>query len=64
LKAAGFHWPIVEVPVEVYYPPEAERVSHFHVVRDPARIVARVLSTVASVKLSRPVPLRGSRSAS
>jgi glycosyltransferase involved in cell wall biosynthesis len=54
LKAAGFHWRIVEVPVEVYYPPEAERVSHFHVVRDPARIVARVVSTVASLRLSRP----------
>lgn len=64
LKAAGSHWPIVEVPVEVYYPPESERVSHFHVVRDPARIVARVLSTAASVKLSRPVPRGGSRSAS
>ena len=55
LKAAGFHWSIAEVPVEVYYPPEAERVSHFHVVRDPARIVARVLTTVASIRLSRPV---------
>lgn len=53
LKAAGFYWPIVEIPVEVYYPPESERVSHFHVVRDPARIVARVLTTVASVRLGR-----------
>jgi glycosyltransferase involved in cell wall biosynthesis len=53
LKSAGKGWPIVEIPVEVYYPPEAERVSHFHVVRDPARIVARVLLTAASVRLSR-----------
>lgn len=63
LKAAAFGWEIVEVPIEVYYPPESERVSHFHVVRDPARIVARVLSTVATTRLARPASLRSTRSA-
>jgi len=41
---------IVEVPVEVIYPPKAERVSHFHVVSDPARIVVRLLHTAFTVK--------------
>jgi glycosyltransferase involved in cell wall biosynthesis len=46
LRACAEGWEIVEYPVEVYYPPEDLRVSHFRVVRDPARIVARVLHTV------------------
>jgi glycosyltransferase involved in cell wall biosynthesis len=50
LRAARAGWPIVEVPVRVIYPPEHERVSHFHVVRDPARIVFRVLHTFATAK--------------
>jgi glycosyltransferase involved in cell wall biosynthesis len=45
LRAARLGWRIVEVPVRVVYPPRSERVSHFHAVRDPARIVARVLET-------------------
>ncbi|HQP37740.1 MAG TPA: glycosyltransferase family 2 protein [Polyangiaceae bacterium] len=36
--------PVVEVPVRVLYGPD--RTSHFHVVKDPARIVARVLITM------------------
>lgn len=36
--------PVVEVPVRVLYGPD--RTSHFRVVRDPARIVARVLFTL------------------
>jgi glycosyltransferase involved in cell wall biosynthesis len=50
LRAARAGWSIVEVPVRVYYPPEAERVSHFHVVRDPARIVYRVVATLATTR--------------
>jgi glycosyltransferase involved in cell wall biosynthesis len=50
LRAARAGWPIVEVPVNVYYPPEHERVSHFHVVRDPARIVYRVVATLATTR--------------
>lgn len=37
---------IVHLPIDVIYPPEDERVSHFHHVRDPARIVVRVVGTV------------------
>jgi glycosyltransferase involved in cell wall biosynthesis len=42
--------PIVELPIEVVYPPEQERISHFDSVRDPARIVLRVLGTVATTR--------------
>jgi len=48
LRAALLGWNIVEMPVRVIYPPEDERVTHFHSVRDPARIVYRVLLTLAS----------------
>ena len=48
LRAVRLGWPIVEVPVRVIYPPEHERVTHFHSVRDPARIVYRVLYTLAT----------------
>lgn len=44
--------PIVEVPVQAIYPPKAERVSHFHVVRDPARIVVRLVHTALTVRRS------------
>jgi len=48
LRAARLGWEIVEVPVRVIYPPESERVTHFRSVRDPARIVYRVLVTLAT----------------
>jgi hypothetical protein len=35
--------PVIEVPIQVVYP---SRGTHFRVVRDPARIVARVLYTL------------------
>jgi glycosyltransferase involved in cell wall biosynthesis len=47
LRAARLGLPIVEVPVRVVYP--AVRVSHFRVMRDPARIVFRVLETTLRV---------------
>lgn len=50
--ARGGHL-IVQEPVDVIYPPEDERFTHFHSVRDPARIVRRVLWTVATVPLRR-----------
>lgn len=53
LRAALLSWDIVEVPVRVIYPPESERVTHFHSVRDPARIVYRVLLTLASAPRRR-----------
>jgi len=46
LRAARAGWKISQVPVRVLYPDE--RISHFHVVRDPARIVARVVATLVS----------------
>ena len=51
LLAAAAGWPIVETPVRVLYPPAGERVSHFHPVRDPARIVLRVLRTVVAIRM-------------
>ncbi len=49
LRAARRGRPIAELPVRVVYPPVGERVSHFHPVRDPARIIYRVLQTVLLV---------------
>jgi glycosyltransferase involved in cell wall biosynthesis len=51
LKAARARWPIHELPARVLYPRGKERVSHFHSVRDPARIVFRILATVATMRL-------------
>ena len=50
LKAARARWPIHELPTRVLYPPGTERVSHFHSVRDPTRIVLRILATVATTR--------------
>jgi glycosyltransferase involved in cell wall biosynthesis len=50
IRACAASIPIVEVPIAVFYPPKEERISHFHVVRDPSRIVARVLRTVAATR--------------
>jgi glycosyltransferase involved in cell wall biosynthesis len=47
LLASQAGWRIEERPIRVLYPPAGEHVTHFHVVRDPARIVARVLQTLA-----------------
>jgi glycosyltransferase involved in cell wall biosynthesis len=44
LRAARAGWDIEQVPVRVLYPPD--RRTHFHSVRDPARIVFRVVSTL------------------
>jgi hypothetical protein len=60
--AASVH--IVEIPIDVFYPPVHERVTHFDSVRDPARIIRRVLATMADVRINpihvpppiRPVP--------
>jgi glycosyltransferase involved in cell wall biosynthesis len=42
--AAGVR--IVEAPIRVIYPPELDRITHFDSVRDPARIVMRVVETL------------------
>lgn len=50
LRAARAGWTIVEVPVRVVYPAASERTSHFRVVRDPARIVRRVVATALETR--------------
>jgi glycosyltransferase involved in cell wall biosynthesis len=51
LRALAAGLPLVEVPVEVVYPPQGERSSHFRNVRDPTRIVFSVLRTVVALRL-------------
>jgi glycosyltransferase involved in cell wall biosynthesis len=46
IRATANNMRIVELPIVVVYPPEDERITHFHSVRDPARIVVRVLRTM------------------
>jgi glycosyltransferase involved in cell wall biosynthesis len=48
LRAAHAGWRIAEVPIRVHYPPESERTTHFHSARDPAKIVYRLLATMAA----------------
>ncbi len=50
LRAARAGWHIEQVPIRVYYPPPGESMSHFHAVRDPVRIVLRVLKTLADIR--------------
>ena len=47
LRAARRGIPLVGVPVEVFYPPVAERVSHFKPGRDTLRIIETVLRLIA-----------------
>jgi glycosyltransferase involved in cell wall biosynthesis len=51
LRSVAHGLPLVEVPVEVVYPPGDRRVSHFRSVRDPARIVLSVLRAVLELRL-------------
>jgi len=50
IRAAAAGLTIAQKPMRVVYPPEEERITHFDSVRDPARIVVRVLRTVASAR--------------
>ncbi|AUX25678.1 glycosyltransferase [Sorangium cellulosum] len=56
LRAVAAGVRIVEAPTRVIYPPEDERLTHFDSVRDPARIVARVVATLALTRGLRHVP--------
>ncbi|WP_437672946.1 glycosyltransferase family 2 protein [Sorangium sp. So ce131] len=56
LRAVAAGARIVEAPIRVIYPPEDERLTHFDSVRDPARIVTRVLATLALTRGLRHVP--------
>ena len=53
LRAARAGWCIEQLPARVFYPAPEERISHFHVVRDPARIIAAVLRTLADTTRRR-----------
>lgn len=48
--------PIVEAPIEVIYPPEKERVTHFDSVRDPARIIRQVVATLFETRYMTRAP--------
>ena len=50
LRAARRGMPIAHVPCKVVYPPESERLSYFHSVRDPMKMVKRVVLTALTVK--------------
>jgi glycosyltransferase involved in cell wall biosynthesis len=50
LRAVAAGLPIVEVPVRVLYPPDGLRRTHFRTARDPARIVATVVTTVLELR--------------
>jgi glycosyltransferase involved in cell wall biosynthesis len=54
MRAIAAEVPIVEVPIDVIYPPAHERISHFDAVRDPARIIRRVVSTMVDVRMNPP----------
>lgn len=54
LRAARAGIPIHQLDVEVYYPPPGMRQSHFHVVKDPSRIIRRVVKTLLSARLPPP----------
>lgn len=56
LRAVAYGVRLVEVPIRVIYPPEEERITHFDSVRDPARIVRRVVATLAHTRGLRKVP--------
>lgn len=50
LRAARRGMRIVGVPVDVYYPPVAERISHYRPARDTLRIVRTVLRVLARAR--------------
>jgi glycosyltransferase involved in cell wall biosynthesis len=59
LRAIAAGVTVIEAPVRVFYPPEHERITHFDSVRDPARIIARVVATlVATGGMRRPARSR------
>lgn len=50
LRAARSGVRIVQVPIDVHYPPEKDRKSHFRTRRDVPRIIYRVLETLATAR--------------
>lgn len=53
LRACRAGLPVVEVDVGVFYPPEEQRKTHFHVVRDPARIIRSVVRVLLEPRRRR-----------
>jgi glycosyltransferase involved in cell wall biosynthesis len=53
LRAVAASLPILEVPVDVVYPPAAATRTHFRRVVDPVRIVFAVVRTVLELGLTR-----------
>ena len=53
LRAVEADMPIVELEVPVIYPPEQLRVTHFDGVKDPARIIVTVVSTLHDLARAR-----------
>jgi glycosyltransferase involved in cell wall biosynthesis len=58
LRASAAGIPIVQREVRVHYPPEDERVTHFHSVRDPVRIIATVVLTLRDLSVEGRSPRR------
>jgi hypothetical protein len=50
LRAARAGVSIVQVPIDVHYPPEKDRKSHFRTRRDVPRIIFRVLETLVTAR--------------
>jgi glycosyltransferase involved in cell wall biosynthesis len=63
LRAVAAEIRIIEVPIRVIYPPEGERVTHFDSIKDPARIVSRVVKTLVATRGLRRAPIVTSSSA-
>jgi len=51
LRALSAGLRVVEVPIDVIYPPEEQSQSHFRRVLDPTRIVLRVVRTVLELRI-------------
>jgi hypothetical protein len=64
IRGAARGMRFVQFPIEVIYPPEEERISHFDSVRDPTKIVLRVVRTVASERSRQLMRLLGRRATS
>ncbi len=54
VRAAWAGFAIREIPVQVYYPPPGERISHFHALRDNLRMT--LLNTRLTVRALLPLP--------
>jgi glycosyltransferase involved in cell wall biosynthesis len=59
LRAVAGGVRIVEAPIRVLYPEARDRVTHFDSVRDPARIVSRVVRTLVATRWLRRAPGTG-----